>query len=311
MSLEPNHPAFDSEEHAILSAIVPELESVEEGDTAQPDASQAPAAPAAPAQAQPAEGQTAEPAAAAQSQPAEASPATPEPAQPQGDARAALRASRRAEKRLRDELEDARRQIEDLRQGKAPVDTSISDEELTQLEQDFPLQAKIVRNQRRLEEELAQTRQSQQQQPAGEFEPLYYEPEVQEVIDEVPQLLAWQNDATKQGHFLKAIDYDKSLNLDPDWKDRPAAERFAEAARRAEASLAPRGQPTPSAAPNAAPAAPAAPRLDPKAVIDGAPVQGPKGISDFRGGAPASTPATQNYANWSDEQIMASLPVQS
>lgn len=307
MSLEPNHPAFDSEEHAILSAIMPELESVEEGANAQPDESQAPAASAAPAQAQPVEGQTAEPAAAAQSQPAEASPATPEPAQPQGDARAALRASRRAEKRLRDELEDAKRQIEDLRQGKAPVDTSISDEELAQLEQDFPLQAKIVRNQRRLEEELAQTRQSQQQQPTEEFEPLSYDPSVQEVIDGVPDLVAWQYDPAAQDKFARAIEYDKALALDPDWRNRNAQDRFAEAARRTKEALAP----TTPAATTAAPAAPAVPRLDPQAVIAGAPVEGPKGISDFRGGAPASTPATQNYARMSDEEIMASLPVQS
>lgn len=306
MSLEPNHPAFDSEEHAILSAIVPEQESVEEGEIAQPDESQAPAAPAAAAQAQPVEGQTAEPAAAAQSQPAEASPATPEPAQPQGDARAALRASRRAEKRLRDELEDAKRQIEDLRQGKAPVDTSISDEELAQLEQDFPLQAKIVRNQRRLEDELAQTRQSQQQ-PAEEFEPLSYDPSVQEVIDGVPDLVAWQYDPAAQDKFARAIEYDKALALDPDWRNRNAQDRFAEAARRTKEALAPT---TPAATP-AAPAAPAAPRLDPNAVIAGAPVLGPKGISDFRGGAPASTPATPNYAGKTDEEIMASLPVQS
>lgn len=305
MSLESNHPAFSSDEHAILSAIVPEIESVEEGATAQPDDTQAPAATAAPAQTSTVDAQAA-PAEAAQSQPAEANPATPEPAQPQGDPRAALRASRRAEKRLRDELDDARRQIEDLRQGKAPVDTSISDEELAQLDQDFPLQAKIVRNQRRLEEELAQARSSQQQ-PAQEFEPISYDPEVQEVIDTVPDLLAWQHDPAAQDKFARAIEYDKALALDPDWRNRDAQDRFAEAARRTKEALAP----TTPAATKAAPAAPAATRLDPKAVVDGAPVEGPKGISDFRGGAPASTPATQNYQRMTDEEIMASLPVQS
>ncbi len=306
---ENNHGAFDAEERAILSAIVPDADPVEEvnqdlpGDTTAQPAAAAPAAPAAPV----AQGSE-QP---ATTQPAEANPATlaasttaeqAEPAQPQGDVRAALRASRMAEKRKNQRIEQLERENEALRQGKGPVDTSISDEELAILEQDFPLQAKIVRQQRQIQEQLAQTAATNAPEP--EFEPPSYRIEVQEVIDTVPDLLAWQHDPASQDKFARAVQYDQALAVDPDWQDRSASERFAEAARRTKAAFAP----TTPAAP-AAPAVPAAkPRLDAAQVIENAQVEGPKGISDFRGGASA-TPPTVNYKGMSDEQIMASLPV--
>jgi len=292
-----NHGAFDAEERAILSAIVPDADPVEEVKTDLPGETTAQPAAATPATAPVEEAKQPE-----TTQPAEATQPAAEPAPPQGDTRAALRASRRAEKRLREQMEQLQRENEALRQGKAPVDTSISDEELAILDQDFPLQAKIVRRQRELEQQLAQTAAINAPEP--EFEPLSYDPEVQEVIDTVPDLVAWQYDPASQDKFARAIQYDKALAVDPDWQGRSASERFAEAARRTQAALAPA---TPAAP--AAPAVPAAkPRLDATQVIENAPVEGPKGISDFRGGASA-TPPSVNYKGMTDEQIMASLPV--
>lgn len=287
-----NHAAFDAEERKILSAIVPDADPVEEvnndlpGDTTAQPATAAPAAPVAQGSEQP-----------VTTSPTEVAPAAPaEPAPPQGDTRAALRASRRAEKRLRDQMEQLQRENEALRQGKGPVDTSITDEELAILDQDFPLQAKIVRQQRLIQEQLAQTAAINAPEP--EFEPPSYRIEVQEVIDTVPDLLAWQNDPASQDKFARAVQYDQALAVDPDWQDRSASERFTEAARRTKAAFAP-----------ATPAAPAAkPRLDASQVIENAQVEGPKGISDFRGGASA-TPPTVNYRGMTDDQIMASLPV--
>lgn len=294
MTIDANHAAFDPDERAILSAIVPDADPVEEvnqdlpGDTTAQPAADAPVAPVAATTQQP-----------VTTQPAETAPASAEPAPPQGDTRAALRASRRAEKRLRDQMAELQRENEALRQGKAPVDTSISDAELAILDQDFPLQAKIVRQQRQIQEQLAQTTAARAPEP--EFEPLSYEPEVQEVIDTVPDLLAWQHDPASQDKFARAVQYDQALAVDPDWQDRSASERFAEAARRTKAAFAPS---TP-----VVPAAPAAkPRLDASQVIENAQVEGPKGISDFRGGASA-TPPTVNYRGMTDDQIMASLPV--
>lgn len=274
-----NHPAtFDQSEHDILSNLVENDEPVTVDD--QPGEAATLPAPA-------------EPAAAAEA----TTPA--EPAPPQGDPRAALRASRRAEKRLRDELDHLRGENEALKQGKAAPDTStsVTDAELAELEADFPLQAKIARRQREIEAQLKQS----QPQVQAEFEAPSYDPGVQDVIDGVPDLVSWQYDPAQQDKFFRAVEYDKALAIDPDWRDRDITERFTEAARRSKAALSPS-----SAAPAAA--APAAQRTNPAAVIAAAPVQGPKGISDFRGGAPANT-QTVNYQGMSDEQIMASLPM--
>lgn len=307
------HAAFDSSEQQILSTLVPEgadanepLDGLPTAADPAATASAAPAVVAAPAPATPAVDAATAPAAAS----AEAAPAA-EPASapaaapaPQGDTRAALRAARHAEKRLRDENQRLADELNDLKARNPQPDTAISDAELAQLEEDFPLQAKIVRQQRELERRLAV--QPAPRQAATEFEPLSYDPVVQDVIDGVPQLVAWQYDPAAQDKFGRAIEYDKALALDPDWANKPMAERFTEAARRVEAALGskPAASPTPSAAPAAA--APAT-RIDPAAAIAAAPAAGPKGISDFRGGAPANPPVT-NYAGMTDEQIMASLP---
>lgn len=297
MSNSNNHPSFDQDEQAILSNLVPQGADVKEITLDLPTATD----PATAAQADPSSIGTppvpaATPAPATAPIPEAAPEATPAP---QGDTRAALRAARHAEKRLR---EDNQKLIEEnaaLRQGKTAVDTQVTDAELAQLEEDFPLQAKIVRKQREIEQQLQQ--QQAAAQPAPGFEAPSYDPAVQEVIDSVPQLVNWQYDPAAQDKFARAIEYDKALVIDPDWAAKPIAERFAEAARRTEAALAPASlTPAPIAAPAAA-------RLDPATVIANAPAAGPKGISDFRGGAPASPPSI-NYAGMSDEAIMASLP---
>lgn len=277
MENEANNAVFDAAEQEILSNIVPEAEFVEQAEEGQPNpATPAPAATSATVETP---------------DPASQTTTATEPAAPQGDPRAALRASRRAEKRLRDELDRTKQELEDLRQGKAVVDTSISDAELAELDQDFPLQAKIVRQQRELEARLAKAVPETQTQP--EFEPLTYDPAVQDVIDGIPDLMAWQYDPAAQDKFQRAIQYDQALSVDPDWKDKGVSERFAEAARRTKAATSP---------------APSTPRNDPAAVIANAQANGPKGISDFRGGAPANNP-TVDYSRMSDELIMASLPV--
>jgi hypothetical protein len=274
--------AFDESEQDILSNLVEEAEPVTVDD--QPGEVATPAAePVTPV--------------ATDAPVAEVPPAPAEPAPPHGDPRAALRASRRAEKRLRDELGQLRSENESLKQGKAPSSVEITDAELAELEADFPLQAKIARKQREIDAQLMASRQPAQK----EFIPPSYDPEIQDVIDDVPDLLAWQHDPAQQDKFMRAVEYDKALSVDPDWRDRPINERFAEAAKRSKAAL------SPSSAATTAPAAPAAPKVNPADVIAAAPVKKPKGISDFRGGAPANT-QTVNYAGMSDEQIMASLP---
>lgn len=210
--------------------------------------------------------------------------------QPQqgGDLRAALRASRRAEKRAREEAERLRKDLEDARAGKAQTtSTDISDEELAQMEIDFPLQAKLVRKQREQEQELAALRQRAAPQP--EFEPVLYDPDVQEIIDSVPDLVAWQYDPQAQDKFIRAIEHDKLLLTKPEWQGKPDAERFAEAARLVKAETTP------------------ATRIDTAQLVANLPTQQPRQISDFRGGArPDQT--LPDYTKMTDDQIMASLP---
>lgn len=295
-----NPAAFDKDEQAILAAIVPEESTVEEGQAAQPVEAPAPAAQPAAAEAPKAEEAPSAIAPEPEQQPA-ASQAPAPTEQPRGDTRAALRAARHDAKRARDEAERLRQELEAFKAGKAPVDNSITDAELAELERDFPAQAKIARQQRELQEQLARLAP----QPAqNEFEPVTFDfPEIQEAIDAVPDLLAWQYDPQAQDKFERAQAYDRALQNDPDWAGKSLQERFAEAAERTKRAFAPA---TTSATPSAAPAA--APRNDPAQVIEQAPVEGPKGISDFRGGAPGNAPSL-DYRRMTDEQIMASLPV--
>lgn len=314
MNTANSHPAFDPEESKILSSLVPEGADANEPLTGLPTepqtasadatATATPAAPeAAPAPAAPAVEATA-PATAATTEtatteaPAAAAPATP----PGGDIRAALRASRHAEKRLRDENARLASENEALKQGKGPVDTAITDEELAVLETDFPLQAKIVKQQRELERQIAEAKPAQA--PQTDFVPASYDPDVQSLIDDNPDLVAWQYDPNAQDKFARAIAYDRALQADPDWRGKTLAERFVEAAARTKVAFgaAPAAVPTPTPQ-----AAPAATRTDPAAVIAAAPSTGPKGISDFRGGVNGQAP-TVDYRGMSDEQIMASLP---
>lgn len=338
------HPSFDADEADIVKNLVPEgaepgspagAVPAEEGATApspapapaDPAATPALAAPAAPAEPAPApapaaaapepgtEGAAPSPApapgaAAPAAEPAAApaaaapAPAAPATAPADGNVKAALRASRQQEKRLRDRVATLERENEALKSGQTPESTDLTDEELEDLKQNFPAQYKVAMQARQLNERL---RQQQQTEPREEFTPTIYPPEVQEVIDQVPDLLAWQHDPQGQAKFARAVEYDQALAVDPDWKTKPVQERFAEAARRTKAAMEPPAS-TPAPSPAAAPAA--APRTDPAQVIANAPTAGPKGLSDFRGGAPADAPQL-DFSRMSDADIMASLPMTS
>lgn len=213
--------------------------------------------------------------------------------------KAALRASRHQEKRLREDLQRVQQENEALKKGQPSNESlELTDAELEDLKENFPTQYKVAVAARNLQQHLNSQRDMERTQG---FEPPSYAPEVQEVIDTVPDLLAWQFDPKTQDRFARAIEYDKALIADPDWKGKPAAERFAEAARRTKTAFGdtPAPSPTPSAAP-------AANRTDPAKVIEQAPVEGPKGLSDFRGGGPANAPAL-DFNKMSDAEIMGAL----
>lgn len=320
-----NHPAFDSEEHKILGGLNPTLgpdgesESLpgptEEDIAAAPAPAPSPAPAPAPAAAAPAPAApAAAPAAPAQAPAVDANAAdtlaapagapTPEEG---GSARAALRASRRSESKLRERLKEAEAQLEKARKGEPIGDTEggdadqITDEDLAELESNFPALAKVAKATRAVQQQIAKVAPARVDPPNDEFEPAQYAPAMQEVIDSVPQLQAWQYDPSPdaQAKFLRAVEYDSALTVDPDWKDKPVVERIAEAARRSQAALG--GAAAPAPAPN---------RTDPAQAIASAPAATPKSISDFRGGAPATDPGGLDFRRMSDEAVMASLPDQ-
>jgi hypothetical protein len=282
------HPSFDAEEQAILAEI-----KADDGEM-QPEDEQPPEA-ATPETAAPAQVATPEPAkeAPAATPAAEAKPAE----QPQGDVKAALRASRRAEARTRQELDKLKEEVEQLRKGMPVAQDSqaITPDELETIKQDFPLQHKLYLQQQELSRQLAETRQVAQPATTEEFMPIEFKPQVQELVDQVPDLLNWQHDPASQDKLTRAIAYDAALEKDPDWIGKPVLERFAEAVSRTKRAF------------GAAPTPVTTTRTDPAAVIAALPPTGPRSISDFGGGQPASAPSV-DFSRMSDEEIMARLP---
>ncbi len=292
------HPTFDSEDREILSQILAEEgDEMQVADETQPEA-EAPAAEAAPAS-QP-EAKTTE--APAEVKPAEEKP-TEQPAatdKPGGDVSAALRASRRAEKRAKEELDKLRQENEELRKA-VPVAAEEQDftpDELESMKVDFPAQYKLYVKQQALAKQIAETRPVAQPATSEEFLPIEFSPQVQELVDQVPDLLNWQHDEASQEKLQRAIAYDRALQADPDWAGKSLLERFAEAAERTKRAF--------GATPMKA--ATAANRTDPAAAIAAIKPAGPKGISDFGGGQPASAPEV-DFSRLSDEEIMARLPM--
>jgi hypothetical protein len=235
--------------------------------------------------------------------PSPAPTSAPAPA-PSGDARGALRASRQQEKRLRGEIDRLKQENEALKKGQPdPESIDLTADELEDLRVNFPAQYKVAMMTKQLRDNQQQQRELEEHDSDG-FQPPQYAPEIQLVIDQVPELLSWQFDEASQNKFARAIEHDKALLTDPDWKTKPAVERFAEAARRTRAAFETNA---PAPAPTTAPApAPAGTRTDPAKVIADAPTDGPKGLSDLRGGGPANAPAL-DFNKLTDADIMASL----
>lgn len=217
---------------------------------------------------------------------------------PQGDVRAALRAARRGEHRARQEAERLRTENEELRSAlpKPPVET-VDDDLLAVVEADYPQAAKELKELRAKVAATPAPAAAPAPKPA-DFAPQTFDPEVQDDIDAVPDLLAWQMDPD-QTAFEIAKAADRALLLNPLWKDKPQAQRFAEVARRVKADLAA--------------AAPAPTQQKPKVNVDDAvrdaPVRRPSTLSDIAGGgdSPTSRSNLGRFAGMSNDEIEADL----
>lgn len=202
--------------------------------------------------------------------------------------RQALRAARRSERLALQRLEAAQRELEALRQqapqAQAATD-ELSDDEIAELAQDIPAIGKLAATVKALKGQLQTATAAAKQQPAAdpEFVPPYLPPEVQEDVDEVPELLAWQTNPD-QAMFTAAVQMDNYLRAQPAWANKPQAERFAEVVRRVKQDA--------GIADQQRPAEPTKQRqqIDPKEAIKAAPRRAPASLSDLTGGLPQPEP---------------------
>lgn len=220
-----------------------------------------------------------------------------------------IRNLRRSEQRLRQENERLKAQLQSgtaqppagtAAPSPAPDDDDISDEELRTLEDDFPAMAKLAKQNRRLREQLAGTRGSAPTQPQAntpaddDFTPPELPADVQAAVDEVPQLLDWQNDP-EQSRFRRAVAMDAYLQNHPKWKQVDMAERFQEIVRRIQAEDDEASQQH---------------RHDPDAIERRAAAARPRSLSDIGGAGPrdpAKDLSVQRLAAMNDVELLQNL----
>lgn len=273
-----------------------ELEKLEKDVLDELDANQGEATPEtevteqAPAQTE----QQAAPAATQPAAPTAAAPAeTPAPTETKGEPRAALRASRRAERRAQEEVARLKAENEALRQGKTVASGETDEDEvLATLEIDQPEVATVFK---RLKEKVDRLEGSQAQREADpEFIPDSLPPELQDAVDEIPALLAMQNDPD-QASWSLAKRTDALLTVHPKWANASQTDRLNEVARRVAAELGTQAQPT---------------TVDHQArareAIASAKSAGIGTLSDLRGGDDPGK-QTPDYGRMSDEEVINSL----
>lgn len=214
-----------------------------------------------------------------------------------GDPRAALRAARAGERRALAHAKELEEKLAKLQTAQPATPAGEPEDPLAAIEQDFPQLKVLTAEVRELREKTRTAEPEPKSEPVEEFIPQKFNDSMQDMIDSVPQLQAWQFDPAGQANFQAAVKLDAYLAALPQWKDKPTAERLAEVTRRVALEAS-----------QAAPVAPATTnRRNPADVIAGLKPEGPKGISDLRGGA-APGQLSPNYKQMTDEDIMASLP---
>lgn len=126
--------------------------------------------------------------------------------------------------RAEQERDALKQQLEDLKAGKVTESEPSFDEELAEIEADYPERGKKLR----AEIERLQAFESKPTAPAVEEDDFSDDP-VQDAIDQVPLLVGWQHEDPEK--FGRAQAIDNALKGSPKWRDRPVVERFAHVAR--------------------------------------------------------------------------------
>lgn len=112
----------------------------------------------------------------------------------------------------------------------------LTDEELAEIEADFPQLAKAARAVRNAASN-APPKTAPQSQGQPSVDDIEAPDPIQDAIDANPELLKWQTDKQHAGKFQMAVQVDNLLKASPKWANKPLEERFAEAVRRVKQEL--------------------------------------------------------------------------
>lgn len=210
----------------------------------------------------------------------------------QAERRSARAASAKAD-RLATELEAAKQLIADMKAGKTPDTGEVTEEDVADMEANFPEQGKKMRA--LFEAAKATPKPAADPAPAAEDG----DDPVQDAIDQVPLLLDWQHGDPEK--FSRAVEHDAVLVKSPKWAGKPAVERFAEAARRTAEEYDIEFPTTQRSSSTAAPTA--APK---SAAVQAAQRKPPESLSDFKGGSVADH-ASMDVAKASPQALLARM----
>jgi hypothetical protein len=229
---------------------------------------------------------------------------------------AALQAERRAAKhnaaratQAEERAQALEQQLADLKAGKVQESTELTEDEVKEIEEDFPERGRKIRAAFEAAKEVKAAKVSTNAAPANHATD---DDPVQEAIDEVPLLSEWQmGDAEK---FQRATQIDGILQTSPKWRGKSLSERFTEAARMVADEY---DIPSPTAQ-TPAKSSQSKTAIDPRSVIANATRSKPNTLSDFKGGATPETPSqnferlsataqVDRWAGMSDEEIDAAL----
>lgn len=141
--------------------------------------------------------------------------------------------------------------------AQAAADASaLSDEDLSDIEADFPAVAKLAQAYKALQAQVTEVKTASQKQ--ADATQATADVDLQALIDERPLLSKWQ--ARGGAAWAEAVALDKELQADAQWANKPMAQRFEEVERRiAEDFGIQIAKPAPAPAPKTGPAKAAEP----------------------------------------------------
>ena len=234
--------------------------------------------------------------------PAPTEPAAAKPdARPEaekGDVRAALRMSRRSDRLANERADRLERDLQALRSANPQDPDADLDEAATamqRLEVDVPQAAVVLKQMAKQIEGLQTQSAAKVIEHEPEFVPQTLPAELQDAVDDVPELLGWQTTQVDADKWAMAKATDGLLFAHPAWKDKPATQRMAEVVRRVNQEL------------GRSPAPPPPPARG-TAAIDNARERGIETLSDLRGGGTPAASQGQDFRSMkSDADILNAL----